>query len=76
MGGFYRGWLYPTTISLEATKGVGVTVEAQVFIPQVQPGQRRLPNILGFYDFLAKIRFAVDPENNHFFFAALGNDDC
>ena len=68
-----NGWLYRMPISLEAEEGTGITVEATVFIPELAPHQvwEDIPNFLGLGGFLERIRFAVDPEHNLFYFGAL-----
>lgn len=66
------GWLYRIPVSLEAEEGTGITIEALVFIPKLDASQEWfVPNFLGLDGFLERIRFAVDPEHNLFYFGAL-----
>jgi len=65
------GWLCEIPMILKAEIGQDIALEATVFIPQLHPNQRWMfPNFLGLSGFLNKIRFAVDPEHNHFYFGA------
>jgi hypothetical protein len=69
----YSGGLYRIPVSLEAEEGSGI--EATVFVPRLKPDEEWLhPNFLGLSGFLNRIRFAIDPENNHFYFASLGDE--
>lgn len=74
-GLLYHGWLCNLPVKLEAEDdyGTGITLEATVFIPRLNPGQDSWPhpNFLGLGGFLERIRFAVDPENNLFYFGSL-----
>ena len=52
--------------------GTDVTLQATVFIPTLKPGEVWLhPNFLGLSGFLGRLRFAVDPEENAFYFGAM-----
>lgn len=67
----YEGWLCRITISLVAEEGCGSTLEleATVFIPKMISDDRwQHPNFLGLDGLLNRIRFAVDPSNNLFYF--------
>jgi hypothetical protein len=72
-GSTVNGWLcFGIPVHIEAAKGRGITVPSTVFIPELEPGQIwDLPNFLGLSGFLERIRFAVDPGNNMFYFGAL-----
>jgi hypothetical protein len=73
-GGEVKGKLYRVPVSLEAEEGAGITVMATVFIPVLMPYQEwHYPNFLGLSGFLEKTRFAVDPENNLFYFGAIAS---
>lgn len=76
-GGSHSGRYCTLKVSIEAEHGfgAGISLEARVFVPELIPGQEPLPNLLGLSGFLERIRFAVDPEHNHFYFAALGDND-
>jgi hypothetical protein len=55
-GGTTRGWLHRIPVSLEATTGEGLVVDATVFIPQLDQGQEwASPNFLGLGGFLERI---------------------
>jgi hypothetical protein len=75
-GNAYYGWLctIPITLDAEDGYGMGIEVEAKVFIPRLNPGEDKwpYPDFLGLDGFLSRIRFAVDPEAILFYFAALG----
>lgn len=50
--------------------GDDLEVEATVFVPDLPPGAEwNLPNFIGLNGFLDRIRFAVDPAENVFYFA-------
>jgi hypothetical protein len=65
--GRYGGRLYRGLITLPADDGEPLDVDATVF---VSPDWRG-PNFLGYEGFLQRIRFAVDPENNLFYFGRI-----
>lgn len=58
-------------IGLEAEKGESLTVDATVFVPKLEDQEWRHPNFIGLSGFLERIRFAIDPDNNYFYFGAL-----
>lgn len=60
------GALYRVPMRLEAEAGSGITVDATVFVPDVE--EWTLPNFIGLDGFLSRIRFAVDPEMSRFYF--------
>ena len=65
----YEGKLVRMGIGLEAEQGDSLDVEATVFIPILPPGETWLhPNFIGLDGFLSRIRFAVDPSENAFYF--------
>jgi len=75
-GYLYDGWLSRLLIALVAEKGENAVIDSTVFIPKLDQDDDWLhPNFLGLTGFLERIRFAIDPEYNHFFFAALGDND-
>jgi hypothetical protein len=69
----YRGWLMlDIPITLEANDGESLIVSSTVFVPDLELGQEwQLPNFLGLSGFLERIRFAVDPSTNLFYFGAI-----
>lgn len=68
----YEGKLVRIQISLEAEEGDSLDVDATVFVPVLSPGETWLhPNFIGLEGFLNRIRFAVDPEENAFYFGPI-----
>ncbi len=68
-GVLYPGKLFRIPFQLNATEGQSLEIEATVFVPTLQPGEQWfLPNFLGLDGFLNRIRFAVDPGENLFYF--------
>ncbi len=66
------GWICRIPIQIAAERGETIEVDTAVLIPELEPTQQwMLPNFLGM-SFLERLRFAVDPENNLFYFGALG----
>ncbi len=69
----YTGWLYQLPMRLEALIGESLDIVGTAFVPDLPPGEEWLyPNFIGLDGFLNRIRFAVDPANNLFFFGELG----
>lgn len=69
----YTGQLYQLPMRLEALVGEPLDVVGTVFIPNLSSNEEWLyPNFIGLDGFLNRIRFAVDPANNLFFFGELG----
>jgi len=65
--GLIRGTLHRGPIRLHADEGEPLDVDATVFISPDWQG----PNFLGYEGFLQRIRFAVDPETNLFYFGRI-----
>ena len=66
--GRLRGELFRHRITLIAEAGAPLDVESTVFVSPDWQGS----TIFGYAGFLERIRFAVDPEANRFFFGPLG----
>jgi hypothetical protein len=66
-----RGSLWQVRIELQADLGESLVVDSTAFIPD-ESIDWPLPDFLGLDGFLDRIRFAVDPEENLFYFGALG----
>lgn len=67
-----RGSLYRVPITFEAVEGSGLTIEGTVLIPEVQLGAIwHYPNLIGLTGCLERIRFAVDPAENFFYFGSI-----
>jgi hypothetical protein len=72
----YAGFLHTVDIRVMATEGTDLLVDGVVFVPQLRPGEDwTLPNFLGLDGFLTRIRFAVDPLANRFYFGILSGDE-
>lgn len=65
----YDGVLHRVPLAFSATAGEDVIVEATVFVPELAPGNVwTLPTYLGWHGCLERVRFAVDPAAEQFFF--------
>lgn len=65
----YQSRLTRLMVSLRADVGEDVDLEATVFVPILQPGETwNMPNFIGLQRLLSRIRFAVDPAENIFYF--------
>jgi hypothetical protein len=62
--GVIRGALYRVAITIEADEGDSLNLESTVFLSPEWRG----PNFIGYQGLLQRIRFAVDPETNLFYF--------
>ncbi len=70
--GSYKGRLLKLNLTLQAEQGEDLSVDATVFIPSLGPGELwPHPNFIGLDGFLSRIRFAVDPGENAFYFGPL-----
>jgi hypothetical protein len=67
------GYLHRISISLIANEGENITVDATTFIPELKPHQvwGSFPSIIGLNSCLERIRFAVDPSADKFYFGDL-----
>ena len=61
------GHLKRTKITILADDGESVEVNATVFVSKLWTGG----NFLGYAGLLERVRFAIDPEHNHFYFGGL-----
>ena len=65
----FAGRLVRANLTLQADAGEDLMVEATIFVPILRSGQIwPYPNFLGLDGFLSRIRFAVDPIENAFYF--------
>jgi hypothetical protein len=65
----YNGWLCRIPLRFEPLAGQGLDVETTVFIPDLPPDAPwPFPNFIGLDGVLFRIRFAVDPNENLFYF--------
>jgi hypothetical protein len=71
-GAVVQGRLYRLTLTLLAQEGDDVVIQATTFVPEPQEEESwgDLPSILGFYGCLERLRFAVDPRTETFFFGS------
>ena len=65
--GRFRGTLGQGRLQIIAADGEDLNVEAVMFLCPEWPGG----NFIGYEGALDRIRFAVDPQRNHFYFSAL-----
>lgn len=71
-GTSYEGQLLRMRVGLEAQTGSSLEVEATVFVPTLPAEQEwPYPNFLGLGGFLNRIRLAIDPTENAFYFGAI-----
>jgi len=68
----YRGSLHLIDIQLVAAEGESLTAHSTVFIPRLVPGDTwgLKPNFVGL-GLLNNVRYAVDPDQNTFYFGPL-----
>lgn len=62
--GRVTGKLVRTDVTLLAEHGESLLIDATVFIPD----DVEMANFIGYSNFLDRVRFAVDPQSNHFHF--------
>jgi hypothetical protein len=65
--GSFRGSLYRGPLFVPALDGEPLDIEMTVFVSPDWPG----PNFIGYQGLLQRIRFAVDPETNLFYFGSI-----
>jgi hypothetical protein len=65
--GKFQGTLYQGSLKILADEGDSLDVDAVMFLCPDWPGG----NFIGYLGLLQKIRFAVDPHRNRFYFSAL-----
>ena len=71
----YDGALYRVPIELVGDNG-GISLEGTVFLPDVSPEEwPNLPSFIGLSGCLERIRFAIDPSDNTWYFGSLGAID-
>lgn len=58
-------------MTLRATSGTDLDVDATVFVPDVEELWGNLPSFIGLMGFLERIRFAVDPSIDTFYFGEI-----
>ncbi len=71
-GVLYRGRLLRLDLKLPSFQGESLQVEATVFVPTLSTGETwTLPNFVGLDGFLNRMRFAIDPAENNFYFGPM-----
>ena len=71
-GAYLAGMLHRVDLTIPATHGETLTVEATAFVPeQTTTDWQSFPCVLGLQGCLERLRFAVDPVNDTIFFGAL-----
>ena len=72
-GNIIRGDLLRMTITILAEEGRSLLVDATAFVPELAPDQEweDLPTILGLTGFLERIRFAINPTIDRFYFGEI-----
>ena len=69
----YDGHLHRLPVNLLAERGESHRVEATIFVPALPPGEvwGNKPNFIGLLGLLDRIRYAIDPSTNTFYFGPL-----
>ncbi len=72
-GAWVSGYLYRLTMQLVAEQGDALAVDATVFIPDAEWEESwgDLPSFIGLGGCLERMRFAVDPGSDTFYFGAM-----
>lgn len=66
-----EGSLTRLSIKLLARQGDDLTVDATVFVPDVEEYWGDFPSFIGLTGFMERLRFAVDPSTDTFYFGPL-----
>jgi hypothetical protein len=66
-----EGSLIRLNITLEAEQGRNLTVDATTFVPDSEFAWGNFPCFIGLSGFLERIRFAIDPNTDTFYFGSL-----
>ena len=65
-----RGSLIRLSTTLQAEVGENLTIDSTTFIPDSEEQWNQFPSFIGQAGFLERIRFAIDPNTNTFYFGA------
>jgi hypothetical protein len=65
------GCLTRLNITLQATEGDSLTIDTTTFIPDSASAWGGFPSFLGLAGFLERVRFAIDPNKDTFYFGSL-----
>lgn len=75
-GARFRGTLHRLRLTLLAEEGESLELEGTAFVPEPDPGQDwPWPSFLGFHGCLERIRFAVNPTTEMFYFGPANGVD-
>jgi predicted aspartyl protease len=70
------GVLHRLSITLLAEEGQSLELEALSFVPHLRPTEEwDLPSFMGMFGCLERLRFAVDPVTNTFYFGTIDVDE-
>jgi hypothetical protein len=70
------GTLHRVSLKLLAQEGRSLELEVTAFLPRLQPSQPwTLPPLMGLMGCLERLRFAVDPTTDSFYFGPIGGED-
>jgi len=70
------GSLYRLPLILLAEKGQSIELEVTAFVPRLRPNQLwDLPSFMGLEGCLERLRFAIDPTTNTFYFGSIAGED-
>lgn len=67
------GLIFPLNVTLKAEFGEELDVDATVFVPDSEYLWGDFPSFIGLGGFLERIRFAIDPNMDTFYFGQLWN---
>ena len=68
----FKGQIHRASLDLPASEGESMSLEATVFVPETdEESWGNLPSFLGMVGFLERIRFAIDPNEDSFYFGTL-----
>ncbi|MCL1464192.1 aspartyl protease family protein [Argonema galeatum] len=66
-----EGFVVRLNIKLKAQYGEDLDVDSTVFVPEVEEYWGNFPSFIGLTGFLERIRFAIDPSTDTFYFGQL-----
>lgn len=69
-GKWLEGSLTRLNITLQATEGSDLTVDTTAFVPNDQVDWGEFPSFLGLAGFMERVRFAIDPNTDTFYFGS------
>lgn len=68
----HKGQIHRASLDLPASEGESMSLEVTMFIPETdEESWGNLPSFLGMMGFLERIRFAIDPDEDSFYFGTL-----